>query len=281
MATVTLSSVLDTWPAGTTVGAYPQANQSAGWDRASSPSGSTTTTAVVAAGGSLAFSGLADDTAYVAAAQVSSVWRIRTFRSPAVAASVVDQTARDALGHRRVPSQNALKAWTGDPEKASGGTAFTPGRTHWVKCFCEEAITFSTIWWYPTSVGTGGTPANFILGAAAQDGTLLGRTADQSAAGMSTVATFSTTLTAESGQTLAHPGGLNTFFWLGFVVGTAHTTPATFLKFGWNTGSTNVGLTTGTGVHRSGYTTASGATTLATFSPAAMSLDPPYFLAVS
>jgi hypothetical protein len=39
MATVSLTSVLDTWPAGTTVGAYLQSNQSAGWDRASTPTG--------------------------------------------------------------------------------------------------------------------------------------------------------------------------------------------------------------------------------------------------
>jgi hypothetical protein len=162
----------------------------------------------VSAGGSLTFTGLADDTAYVAAAQVSSVWRVRSLRSPTAPAVVSDS-------HSRVPSQNGLKAWTGNPELGNNANNLTVGRTHWVKCFCAESITFTTIWWHILAAGSTGTPLNLIFGAAAQDGTLLGRTSDQAAAGMSTTGEKSAALTAESGQVLAHAGGAGTYFWLG------------------------------------------------------------------
>lgn len=273
MATVTLNSVLDTWPATTTVSVYPQSAQSAGWDRSSSPSGSATTTGVVAAGGSVAFTGLADDTAYVAAAQVSSVWRVRFFRS-STAPTVVTDSAQ------RAPSQNGLKAWTGFPEATSAANSITAGRTYWVKTFCGESITFSTIWWHLLTAGSGGTPAAFILGVAAQDGTLLGRTSDQSAK-LTTAGENSATLTAESGQSLAHPGGAGAFFWLGFVNGTANTTPAAHTRLGASVGLANLGLGAAQGVKRSGYSTASGATTLATFTPSSMFADFAWVLAVS
>jgi hypothetical protein len=287
MATVTLTSVLDTWPAGTTVGAYPQANQPVGWDRASAPTGSTTATAVVAAGGSLAFTGLADDTAYVAAAQVSSVWKVRSFRSDAPAAAAVDSTARTAAAAAqttansgRLAPQNGLKAWTGNPDATSNATTTTAGRTNWVKVFCEESITFTTIWWFTFAAGSAGTPANFILGAAAQNGTLLGRTTDQSSK-LTTAGENSATLTAEAGQSLAHPGGVGSYFWLGLVIGTHNTTPATFVRLAVSAAVANWGLGVSAGVKRSGYSTASGATTLATFTPSGMFQDPAFLLGVS
>lgn len=81
MASQTLSSVADVWPVGTTVGAYPAANQKATWDRSGAPAGSATATAAVQSDGSVAFTGLADDTAYYASAQVSGTWRHRWFRT--------------------------------------------------------------------------------------------------------------------------------------------------------------------------------------------------------
>lgn len=93
--TFTFSSAADTWPAGTSVGAYPRANQQTGWDRASAPSGSAAATGTVASDGSLTFSGLSEDTAYYAGAQVSSAWRFKAFRTSAAAAGSVSVTAAD------------------------------------------------------------------------------------------------------------------------------------------------------------------------------------------
>lgn len=77
MASFTLSSCADVFPVGTTVGAYPARYRLDG----SSPSGSATTTAVVASSGSLAFTGLANDTDYVAYALVGGSHKYRGFQT--------------------------------------------------------------------------------------------------------------------------------------------------------------------------------------------------------
>jgi lysophospholipase L1-like esterase len=110
--TFTFSSVADIWPSGTSVGAYPRANQFVGFDRASAPTGSATSTGTVASDGSLAFTGLADDTRYFAGAQVSGAWKFKGFRtdpaassgtssgsSAVVAASAAGQVAAISVGN--------------------------------------------------------------------------------------------------------------------------------------------------------------------------------------
>jgi hypothetical protein len=181
----------------------------------------------------------------------------------------------------RVPVQNGLDAWTGNPDTTNNANSPTAGRTHWVKAFCEQAISFTTIFWHISAAGATGTPLNFILGVAAQNGTLIGRTSDQATAGMSTTGEHSAALTAESGQTLTHPGGAGAYLWLGYVVGTLNTTPATFTRLGFSAGCANFGLGVAAGVKRSGYSTASGATTLATFTPSTMFQDHAWLLGVT
>jgi hypothetical protein len=88
-----------------------------------------------------------------------------------------------------------------------------------VKCFCEESITFTTIWWFILAAGSAVRrelhPRRRSAGRdAARPDHGPGGEADDTGEN-------SATLTAESGQSLAHPGGAGTYFWLGFVVGTA------------------------------------------------------------
>jgi hypothetical protein len=85
MATVVLSSVADTFPVGTTVGAY-----------VSAPTGPAVTTAVVQSTGSLTFAGLADGTEYVAAASVNDVRRTRNFITPPASSLADIETAAEA-----------------------------------------------------------------------------------------------------------------------------------------------------------------------------------------
>lgn len=77
MATFTISSCADTFPVGTSVGAYLARYRING----SSPSGSSAATATVASNGSLAFTDLADDTEYVAYASVGGVHKYRSFQT--------------------------------------------------------------------------------------------------------------------------------------------------------------------------------------------------------
>lgn len=88
MAGFSFTAISDLFPVGTTVGAY----LASGWhptaDLTGAPPGAAVTTAVVDATGALTFTGLADDTSYVAGAQVNGVWRYRRFRSRATTATV-------------------------------------------------------------------------------------------------------------------------------------------------------------------------------------------------
>lgn len=81
MATHVLRSS-DTFPVGTTVGAYPKSNWSQG---ALPPSGiapgSATTTAVVQSDGTATFTGLTEDVDYFAGASVSGTWRYVRFHT--------------------------------------------------------------------------------------------------------------------------------------------------------------------------------------------------------
>ncbi len=77
MASFTITSCADVFPVGTSVGAYLARYRLSG----SSPSGSAAATATVASNGSLAFTGLADDTEYVAYASVSGQHRYRSFQT--------------------------------------------------------------------------------------------------------------------------------------------------------------------------------------------------------
>jgi hypothetical protein len=98
MATATLSSVADKFPVGTTVTVYPLSNWPTGAQPpAGAPIGSSATTAVVASAGSLAFTGLTEDTRYVATASVGGTYRYVHFTptdsTPSVrtASGLVDQ----------------------------------------------------------------------------------------------------------------------------------------------------------------------------------------------
>lgn len=75
MATQATLQVANNFPTGTTVGAYLAGAKNDG----GAPKGASVTTAVVASNGTVAFTGLTDNTDYVAAAQVSSVWRYVSF----------------------------------------------------------------------------------------------------------------------------------------------------------------------------------------------------------
>ncbi len=83
-ASVTLASVANIFPAGTTVGAYPASNWHATLIPPSGAAvGAATTTAVVAADGSLAFTGLTEDTKYFAGADIGGgSWRYIGFFAP-------------------------------------------------------------------------------------------------------------------------------------------------------------------------------------------------------
>jgi hypothetical protein len=91
----------DVFPVGTTVYAYPLSNWTTGQRPPSgAPVGSSTTSAAVAANGSVTFTGLADDTWYVAYAQVSSAHRyvnVSTFRKRNPVQAVGDATDGQAL----------------------------------------------------------------------------------------------------------------------------------------------------------------------------------------
>lgn len=79
MADFTLSSQ-SVWAVGATVKAYPRSAFAVGLS--GPPSGSETDSAVVASDSTVPFTGLADDTAYVAYAQVASVDRYIGFSTP-------------------------------------------------------------------------------------------------------------------------------------------------------------------------------------------------------
>jgi hypothetical protein len=101
MATATLSSVADKFPVGTTVTVYPLSNWPTGAQPpAGAPIGSSTTTAVVASAGSLAFTGLTDDTRYVATASVGGTYRYLNFIT-ARTQSVAGTLRRIAIGYQR------------------------------------------------------------------------------------------------------------------------------------------------------------------------------------
>ncbi len=94
MATAVLHLDLQKFPVGTTVGAYPAPGNarldqvaSRGSDQA--PFGTATASAEVQSDGSLTILSLADNTAYIAAAQVSSVWQRATFRTPVSSAMLL------------------------------------------------------------------------------------------------------------------------------------------------------------------------------------------------
>lgn len=75
MASFTFSTVAELFPVSTSVSVYPRAARKDG----QAPSGPSVASASVASGGSLAFSGLADETAYTAYASVGGVHRYRDF----------------------------------------------------------------------------------------------------------------------------------------------------------------------------------------------------------
>lgn len=93
MASVTLTSVADTWPPGTSVGAYPQSN----WLTSEIPpsgaaKGSSTEAKTVASDGSLAFLSLAANTRYYVGASVSGTWKYRTVDTTSVDSTPVEGT---------------------------------------------------------------------------------------------------------------------------------------------------------------------------------------------
>lgn len=80
-----VTSPTEKFPVGTTaVGAYPLNGNTklAQLGANDAPLGSATTTADVALDGTITFTGLADDTAYVAAKQINGVWQRVHFRTP-------------------------------------------------------------------------------------------------------------------------------------------------------------------------------------------------------
>ena len=81
MSQFTLPNVIQTFPAGTEVGAYAEALLDSGTPR---PLGPAIAAAKVAADGSLVFSGLPDEAVDLyAAAKVGGEWRLVRFRTPA------------------------------------------------------------------------------------------------------------------------------------------------------------------------------------------------------
>lgn len=107
MATFVLSPHGSRFPVGTTVGAYALSGNTklAQLQPDDAPLNTAATTAVVASDGTTTFTGLADDVAYVAAAQVSGTWRRTNFRTPVAAATLLARrpswrVRRDALGLR-------------------------------------------------------------------------------------------------------------------------------------------------------------------------------------
>lgn len=91
MATAVLYPSLQKFPVGTTVGAYAERGNMrlAEEGKNDAPNTASVTTADVASDGSLTFTGLADDTQYIAAAQVSSVWHRTNFHTPVASATLL------------------------------------------------------------------------------------------------------------------------------------------------------------------------------------------------
>jgi hypothetical protein len=117
MATAVLANVFPTFPAATSVGAYPvsgeKQRQSPGTGVA--PQGSATATASVAASGSLSFTGLADGTNYLAGASVAGEWRYIAFRTNGGETSHYElQSNKDvANGYAGVNSDSTVNAPSG------------------------------------------------------------------------------------------------------------------------------------------------------------------------
>src|SRR4051794_9465665 len=84
MATAVLHPDPQRFPAGATVKAYKRSNFPGVWDLTGAPAGSQDASATVASDGSVTFTGLTDDTAYVIYA--ASPDRYSSFRTPAIAA---------------------------------------------------------------------------------------------------------------------------------------------------------------------------------------------------
>jgi hypothetical protein len=109
MADVTLKT--DRFPQGTNVGVYPIGAR----QDSRSPAGTSVATATVAADQTLAFTGLADGTNFVAYAQVGSEHRYVTFNTVAEASTIaspsggatVDAQARTAIDSIRTVLKNA------------------------------------------------------------------------------------------------------------------------------------------------------------------------------
>ncbi len=131
MASITLPSVAATFPEGTTVGAYPW---TADFPPASGePSVAATTTAAVAAAGTLAFTGLARNTRYLAAASVSGTWKYIKFSTPVAEDGEAIDVSGDVVADGDVTAGDDLAATddltVGDDAAVTGDLAVTGGAT--------------------------------------------------------------------------------------------------------------------------------------------------------
>jgi hypothetical protein len=108
----------DRYPAGATVKAYLRSNFPAVWDRTGAPVGTHTASATVAADGSVSFTGLADDTEYVAHSSVSGVETYLSFRTPA---STATPLADGSTATTQAAGDNSTKVATTAYVETAGG----------------------------------------------------------------------------------------------------------------------------------------------------------------
>jgi hypothetical protein len=169
-----------------------------------------------------------------------------------------------------------LLGWAYEPSSVTTTLAPTAGQATLVKVFMPDG---GTIGKACVVVGVlGGTITNAFLGVYNAAGTLIGKTADQSAA-WTTTGFKNPAVTAEAGQSLAITGGPDAFVFVAILVGAATTIPA-FLR-GSGTGAfANLNLAAADG-YRYG-TSGSGLTALtSTITPTALGLAIAYWAGVS
>jgi hypothetical protein len=130
MASFTFAAVDDTWPPGTVVGAYRWGSQVASFNPAVDPPSGAPVVSAVAVGGPIEFTGLADDTSYVAGGITRGRWRFRQFRTPPLSASGQLLVVRWANGiWPRRPETSLPIVWAGPSQPTTGmraGDLFIP-----------------------------------------------------------------------------------------------------------------------------------------------------------
>jgi hypothetical protein len=157
MASVTLSSVADVFPSGTSVGAYLSKYRRDGGP----PSGAAADTSTVATAGSLVFDGLADDQSYVAYASVSGAHKYKAFTTdrPRTRPVVIVGELNDGYAPVWSDDDDALVATPVEGRVPAGISAITYGDSR----FPDQ----------PTSVTEGGVTTTYTYNA---DGSYATRT---------------------------------------------------------------------------------------------------------